>query len=620
MPTKQNVIVRWSGKSWIKGTSKEISGKRFEIKWTDGTSEVLTKLKSNYLILDKDPLLDWFLSHEVGQINAWLKSPPVFAMQLLEVIGEAITPNDFKKELNRLKIPKESLSSHWSAVKQFLEANDHVLISGKPVTWSWSSNPLPKNSPVSNLDLLRELYLEKSGENRDAHIKQLKKDIGSLTSVEKLLAWGIGVGEFPNVEVTLNEIPSWGKERIALKVLESEDFANTNQIDLIERFVPNRELAAWMIEGKSELKSKKLAATFLSKSDEKTVKALLNSLNLKLENALLAQVILETLSFRDVKFLESVKFLEFFVYRIDRSALFSCDFNRESILKFLALTEGKVASEERALTLELAIKSKSISIDGKRSIMSLATLEDWKVLYSEKSSRQAINESVFRNEVVLPSVSQLLEKSRLRDQLVAALALPSALTIDLEEEYRRLVKRVCSEDRQFGSLFIDEVLHEELQEQSVELNDIRARLTVAVTENDSLQKLNDSLEFRINELMQDNLRIQAANMEALSGELNQASIDVVKKWSLQVTQAIRDVTRLAGPEKEKLILSIVDSCRQAGLIVVGIPGDEVEIVPEIHDLLGTSSNGRGIVSDPGYKWVQNNNELLMARALVIPAE
>ena len=54
--------------------------------------------------------------------------------------------------------------------------------------------------------------------------------------------------------------------------------------------------------------------------------------------------------------------------------------------------------------------------------------------------------------------------------------------------------------------------------------------------------------------------------------------------------------------------------------MVGIPGDEVEIVPEIHDLLGTSSNGKGIVSDPGYKWVQNNNELLMARALVIPAE
>jgi hypothetical protein len=231
-----------------------------------------------------------------------------------------------------------------------------------------------------------------------------------------------------------------------------------------------------------------------------------------------------------------------------------------------------------------------------------------------------LNQPKYYAEVVLPSIVNLLGKTQTREQLVAALALPSALAIDLSDNYKQAIRRISATDKNFAQLFRDEELYDQVKEISEENNGRKVAMETAVAKNVSLMEKIQSLEARVEDLMHENLQFQTANVEALSGELDQASIDVARKWAAQVTQILRDISRLPEIESTKLCESVVEGCKAAGLTVVGLPGQKVEIDPIIHDLLGVSSNGWGTVSDPGYKWLQNNNEVLLARALVVPAE
>jgi hypothetical protein len=333
----------------------------------------------------------------------------------------------------------------------------------------------------------------------------------------------------------------------------------------------------------------------------------------------LTKTLIESIVERGADFLKEAGFSAFFK-GLSRADVIDCGLEDKSLSKILRIFQIETEVEVRRLTFRTAIHSPSLTIEGKGTLLSSASFADWQIFYSEKETRQVLNEPKFHTDVVLPAILGLLGKTQARDQLTAALALPSTISMDLAGDYKKAVRRTSASDKHFAGLFLDEKLHDELEDISKANNDLKSTLASSLAENDSLKEQITMLGKRIDDLMRENLQFQNANIEVLSSELDQASIDVARKWATLVTQTLRDISRLPEQENRQLSESVVEGCKAAGLTVIGIPGQKVEIDPVIHDLLGTSATGWGIVSDPGYKWLQNNNEVLLARALVVPAE
>ena len=617
MSSKPTVIAKWHNDGWLLGSYTENSANEIRVKWDDGETETLKKIKTGYLILSNETLLSWFVSPEVGQLNSWKSSPEKFAIEALKVIGRPISPNEFKLELTRLKIPKESLTSEWNGIKKYFEQNDHVLITGKPANWSWSVEPIVKEESVSNVDLLKEFYAEGKVAGEAAKKKMLEERLSQFTALELLLTWVIDQTDFPGLPPEDCEIPSWSKTRLSKKILVSENLDEQLKLSAVKQYVPGKELAKWLEDPDSEPQSIRFAQIYAGRCSGNEIKALLPLLKLKAENRVLTKTLVESLVERGSDLVKEAGFSTF-LQGVSRADVIGCGISENALSKILRIFQKDAEVDVRRLTFQIAIQSPSVTNEGKGTLLSSASFADWQTFYSDKETRRVLNEPKFHSGIVLPAILDLLGKTQARDQLTAALSLPSAISIDLADDYKKAIRRTSAIDKHFAGLFQDERLHDELEEASKSNTELKMKLASIVAENDSLKEKNVILATRIDDLMRENLQFQNANVEALSGELDQASIDVARKWSNLVTQTLRDISRLPEQDNKKLTESVVDGCKAAGLTVIGIPGQKVEIDPVIHDMLGTSSNGWGIVSDPGYKWLQNNNEVLLARALVVP--
>jgi hypothetical protein len=619
MSTKMKTLARWQGSTWILGTFKDLKGKEFEVTWSDGSVETLAKLKAADVLLDDNLLLEWFVSPKVDQLNAWKSSPEKFAIDALEIIGRPISPNEFKRELTRLKVPKESLITEWNGIKKFFEQNDHVLITGKPAIWSWTVEPIVKEELVSNIDLLKEFYSEGKVAGDAARKNVLKERLSHFTALELLLAWGIDQTDFPGLPPEDCEIPSWSKARLSRKILVSKNLDDQLKLSAVKQYVTVRELAKWLEDPDSEPQSISFAQVYAGRCSGNDMKALLPLLKLKTENRVLTRTLIESLVERGADFLKEAGFSAFF-QGVSQADVTDFGLGDKSLSKILRIFQKETEADVRRLTFRIAIQSTTLTDESKRTLLSSASFADWQTFYSDKETRQVLNEPKFHAGIVLPAILMLLGKTQARDQLTAALALPSTISLDLVDDFKKVVKRISATDRHFAEIFLDERLHDELEETSNSNKELRSTLATTIAEIDSLKEKNATLGARIDDLMRENLQFQNANVEALRGELEQASIVVARKWATLVTQTLRDISRLPEKENRQLSESVIEGCKVAGLTVIGLPGQKVEIDPAIHDLLGISANGWGIVSDPGYKWLQNNNEILLARALVVPAE
>lgn len=110
--------------------------------------------------------------------------------------------------------------------------------------------------------------------------------------------------------------------------------------------------------------------------------------------------------------------------------------------------------------------------------------------------------------------------------------------------------------------------------------------------------------------------LKERNVDALDSQVRQAKLD-----ALHLACALLDEIMInSAGDREVLIERSLGTAAGSGLLLIGVPGEEVNFDGELHDRVDGGAADRVKVVRPGYRWADEGDQPVLRRALVQEAE
>jgi hypothetical protein len=612
-------VARWARGDWLLGHLDDSALGRPVINWQDGTSSDLKSAKFRIVRLHLEPLFKWYLIDNPLGVNPWGSDPVKVLLKALSTFTEPVTWATWKSKIVELKIPAASVEQAWKQERPRLVAEGLVVEVPKPMrfrsreTQSAQSriNPRPQTQETGKTV---QADKPKSGTKSGKDIQ----DAGALTADEQIESWLINKGSFPT-DLTSAELTR--RQSYFIKLASDDQKLDAKmRAQIVAQALDAESQNSWIRQtSKSETVRETLVSVVtLQRKDQ--VKRLLDDLEVISIKPFNLAGILQGLSELTPKFAAEAGFYSF----LERP---ECTKILKELLSDPKALQALVEIASKSPTTQICLWLLKEVLDERFPSRQLVEpfVEGLDVAFWEFAlgnpdvSRLAIKKKA-RDEVVVPALRQALSTATLRQDFASALRLPADVIADVQTELAELFQRVRGSDSLLQSLMSDGRLMDTLKEVEKELDESKNRIRKLESELDAEARSVKEAMASLEKLNRELAETRGTSVNALARELEQAQISIARKWVEHLMFIFRELSRLSDDVALGFYESIRERAAILGVHVIGFPGEEVDVDPVLHELIGVSPNGRGIVSDPGYRWQMGDEEVLLSRALVRPTD